>query len=309
MTNNCLSQNSPSICDYEGSAYRTDFWEGQGREYEDLVERIALRKLLPPRGSSLLDIGAGFGRLVDLYAGYDKVILLDYSTSLLGEARRRLGDDSRYRYVAANFYHLPLASGLIETSVMVRVLHHAQDAPAVLNEIGRVVQARGCLVLEYANKRHLKAVLRYLLRRQDWNPFDRRPVEFVDLNFDFHPGFVGRHLTEAGFVIRHERAVSVFRIPWLKRAVPPRFLAALDGLLQRPLASLKLTPSIFLRAHRDESAALAQDSFFRCPACHSTKLIEGDGELACQNCARRWPIVEGIYDFRWPRQTGVESDA
>ena len=29
------------ICNYEGSAYRTEFW-GQGRDYEDAVERAAL---------------------------------------------------------------------------------------------------------------------------------------------------------------------------------------------------------------------------------------------------------------------------
>jgi hypothetical protein len=27
----------PPICDYEGSNYRTDFWEGRGRAYEYFV--------------------------------------------------------------------------------------------------------------------------------------------------------------------------------------------------------------------------------------------------------------------------------
>ena len=40
----------PPICDYEGSNYRTEFWEGKGRNYEDQVERIALRRLLPKHG-------------------------------------------------------------------------------------------------------------------------------------------------------------------------------------------------------------------------------------------------------------------
>jgi hypothetical protein len=39
---------SPPVCDYEGSDYRTRFWEGQGRDYEDQAERIALRRLMPP---------------------------------------------------------------------------------------------------------------------------------------------------------------------------------------------------------------------------------------------------------------------
>jgi ubiquinone/menaquinone biosynthesis C-methylase UbiE len=268
-----------------------------------LVERIALRGLLPPTGRRLLDIGAGFGRLTELYAGYDEVVLLDYSTTLLQQARKQLGDDSRFWYIAANFYHMPFLDGLIETAVMVRVLHHAHDAPAVLGEIARVVRAEGHLVLEYANKRHIKAILGYLLRRQVWNPFDRQPIEFVALNFDFHPAFVRQHLTASGFAIQQERAVSAFRLPALKQTVPPRLLAALDGLLQRPLAPLKPTPSVFLHARRDASAAVAPvDGFFRCPACHSADLSAGSGELVCQSCTHRWPIVDGIYDFRWPRE-------
>ena len=51
------------VCDYEGSDYRTRFWENQGREYEDGAERVALRRLMPPSGENLIDIGAGFGRL------------------------------------------------------------------------------------------------------------------------------------------------------------------------------------------------------------------------------------------------------
>jgi cyclopropane fatty-acyl-phospholipid synthase-like methyltransferase len=69
------------VCDYEDSTYRTDFWEGQDREYEDLAERIALRRLLPPTGRRLIDIGGGFGRLAEFYAGYEQVVLLDYSGS------------------------------------------------------------------------------------------------------------------------------------------------------------------------------------------------------------------------------------
>jgi hypothetical protein len=188
---------------------------------------------------------------------------------------------------------------------MVRVLHHAQDVPAVLGEIARVVRAQGHFILEYANKRHVKAMLRYLLRRQEWSPFDRQPVEFVALNFDFHPAYVRQHLMRAGFAIQRERAVSVFRLPLLKRTVPPRVLAALDGLLQRPLAPFKPTPSIFLCAGRDGSAPVAPaDAFFRCPACRSADLGEGDGALICQGCARRWPVVDGVYDFRWPRENG-----
>ena len=41
-------------CDYEGSDYRSAFWGGGKREYEDAAERIAIRRLLPPTGERLV---------------------------------------------------------------------------------------------------------------------------------------------------------------------------------------------------------------------------------------------------------------
>ena len=104
-----LLNSDHAICDYEGTSYRARFWAGQGREYEDLAERIALRKLLPAQGRRIMEIGAGFGRLADLYAGYDQVILLDYAKSGLREAQERLGRSDRFLYVAADLYHFPLS--------------------------------------------------------------------------------------------------------------------------------------------------------------------------------------------------------
>ena len=89
------------IIDYEASTYRTDFWQGQGREYEDAVERVAIQAMLPPTGERVVDIGAGFGRLADLYSGYREVVLVDYSQSQLEYARQQLGD-ARFTYVAAD---------------------------------------------------------------------------------------------------------------------------------------------------------------------------------------------------------------
>jgi SAM-dependent methyltransferase len=289
------------ICDYEGSLYRTDFWEGQGREYEDLAERIALRKLLPPAGARLLDIGAGFGRLVDLYDGYRQVVLLDYSKSMLRQAQDRLGRDGKYLYVAADLYGMPFVDALFDTTVTVRVLHHVQNIPATFQEIHRVLKREGVYVLEYANKRHLKAVLRYLLGHQSWSPFAPEPYEFVGLNYDFHPAWMQARLREAGFAIGRELAVSSFRLPLVKRLIPPRPLAALDGLLQGPTAPLKLAPSVFVRATAEKGDAQAEArGFFRCPGCHGTDLFEIEEVLACQGCGRGWAIDDGIYDFKEP---------
>ena len=120
------------VIDYEGSGYRQDFWEGQGREYEDAVERIALRRLLPPRGGRIAEIGAGFGRLADLYLGYEQIVLFDYSRTMLSDAVRRWGADERFVFVAGNLYQMPLADQSLDALVMVRVMHHLADVPAAL---------------------------------------------------------------------------------------------------------------------------------------------------------------------------------
>jgi SAM-dependent methyltransferase len=296
----------PQICDYEGSTYRTDFWEGQGREYEDLAERIALRKLLSPDGDLLMEIGAGFGRLADLYDNHKKVVLLDYSKSMLHQAQERLERDERYIYVAANLYNLPFVDNLFSTTVTVRVLHHVQGIPAAFCEIQRVLIPAGHYILEYANKRHLKAILRYVLRRQQWNPFALEPVEFVKLNYDFHPAWMEARLRETGFAIEKQLTVSHFRHPLVKRLVSPGLLAAVDGSLQWTASLWKLSPSIFVRARAEKEYPPAEpQGFFRCPACHSPQLVEMDQALDCPNCNQKWPIDDGVYDFKCNQGVGV----
>ncbi|MCD6290329.1 MAG: methyltransferase domain-containing protein [Anaerolineae bacterium] len=287
-----------ALCDYEGSHYRTDFWEGQGREFEDKAERIALRHLLPPYGMRLVEIGAGFGRLADMYSPFDEIVLLDYSFSLLQEARERLGNEN-ITYVAANIYQMPLSTGAVDTAVMVRVAHHLADIPSALGEISRILCNGGTLVMEYANKRHIKAILRYLLGRQRWSPFSPEPYEFVTLNFDFHPSWMTRQLLTAGFHIETERAVSHLRMGLLKRHVPADLLARMDGWLQQPGSVLKLSPSIFVRARRPGKLppSLNKD-IFRCPICGTEPLAATPDGVACPNCNRVWPLRDGIYDFK-----------
>jgi SAM-dependent methyltransferase len=289
----------PPVLDYGESTYEQDFWQGQGRDYEDAVDRHALRCLLPPTGGRLADVGAGFGRLASLYQGYEEPILLDYSPFLLRDARARLAPHPPLT-VAATFYDIPFADGACDTVVMVRVLHHAADVPRVLRELRRVLRPGGTLVLEHANKRHLKAMLRYALRRGP-NPFSLEPEEFARLNYNFHPAYVRHELAAAGFAVEAEHAVSHFRLPLLKRLLPLGLLAALDGLLQRPLAPLRLSPSVFLRCRAVGTAGQppAGRPLFRCLHCHASTLDEADpSRLLCVRCGSEWPISGGIYHCR-----------
>ncbi|HEY5903626.1 MAG TPA: class I SAM-dependent methyltransferase, partial [Anaerolineales bacterium] len=83
------------ICSYEGSDYQTSFWERGGRAYEDRAEAAALARLLPPDGDLMLEVGAGAGRNTPRYAGFQRIVLLDYSRTQLEQARDRLGSARR----------------------------------------------------------------------------------------------------------------------------------------------------------------------------------------------------------------------
>lgn len=288
------------ICDYEGSAYRDDFWIGQGREYEDLAERIALSRLLPPRGRRLLEIGAGFGRLADLYSGYDEIVLLDYSRSLLQQARARWEPDPRFTFIAADLYDLPFFAQQFDAVVMIRVIHHLVDVPAAMRQAANVLAGHGDFVLEFANKRNIKAMARYAFGRQAWSPFDPEPYEFVDLNFDFHPSWMYRQLSEAGLRVDSARTLSHFRMATLKRLVPPRWLAFLDGCVQPTGAIWKLSPSVMVRARHHTPPRPAQRPLLRCLACGDGELEISSDFLECAACRRRWPVREGIYNLRSP---------
>ncbi|MBN1486737.1 MAG: class I SAM-dependent methyltransferase [Anaerolineae bacterium] len=294
----------PPVCSYEGSRYSTEFWN-PGRAYEDGAERVAMRALLPPQGRRLVEIGAGFGRLADLYTGYDTVVLFDYASTQLEQAVGRLGEygpngKPHYVYVQADFYRQPFVTGLFDTVTMVRTLHHAVDAPAVLRGISRILGPQGAFILEFANKHNLKALLRYLLRRQSWSPFTSKPVEFAALNFDFHPRWMWRQLEAAGLRRDAIRTVSHFRIGWLKRLMATSLLVQLDSWVQPTGMLWQWSPSVFVRSYAGAGRqAAAEGEFFRCPECGAPLGSPSQTEFVC-SCGMRWKRQGLIYNFRDP---------
>lgn len=285
---------SPLI-DYEGSRYAEDFWPE--REYEDAAERIALAKLLPLHGEVLVDVGAGHGRLAGLYGGYRRVVLLDPARSVLEKAATVWGSDPRFVFARSSASPLPLARSSCDTIVTIRVLHHIPQLAPAFAEIHRVLRPGGAFVLEYANKRNLKEILRAAIGRSERAPFSLEPAEALPKHFTFHPRHVAATLKSSRFAVDRQLAVSAFRTPLLKKWVPPSLLARLDGSLQEVGAILKLTPSVFVRAIAEKpSAARSEGGIFACPD-DATPLLEQGAGLRCPQCGRGWESKGGIYDF------------
>ena len=160
----------------------------------------------------------------------------------------------------------------------------------------------GGFILEYANKRNLKAMLRHVIGRNGWSPYAREAVEFVELNFNFHPASMRAQTHAAGFDLRGQIPVSWFRLGILKRAMPIGLLAALDALVSK--TGLAYSPSVFMDLRRVGDTALAAEesddplAFLRCPRTGSRLRKNGDA-LVSEN-GLRWRINDGVYDFRAP---------
>jgi ubiquinone/menaquinone biosynthesis C-methylase UbiE len=296
----------PPVCNYEGSDYQISFWDKGGREYEDRTEAIAIRRLLPTGGRLLLELGAGAGRNTPRYLGFDHIVLLDYSRTQLEQAQARLGTSDKYIYVAADAYRLPFVDGAFDATTMIRVLHHMADAPRALTQVRNALASGGTFILEFANKQNLKAIFRYLLGRQKWSPFTQEPVEFVKLNFDFHPKAVRTWLEELGFTIERTLTLSHFRVGILKRLLPTGILVFFDSLLQWTGAWWQWTPSVFVKAVLEKQAKGSPKressilKLFKCPDCGMSPLRNESVYLECPVCKKHWAVKDGIYDFREP---------
>jgi hypothetical protein len=173
--------------------------------------------------------------------------------------------------------------------------------PALFAQLARIARPGAAYVLEFASKHNLKAMLRYWTGQQKWSPFSREPVEFVELNFDFHPQWIREKLAAAGFAPGQMLTVSHYRIPVLKKIVPTSALVAMDSAVQRTGAWWQVTPCVFVLnvgAQMGKTAVAGQ--FFACPQCLAPLGDVVDEALTCPGCGLRWPVKDGLYDFKEP---------
>lgn len=231
-------------------SYRDVFW--RDRTYEDRCDRLALRQMLPGSGRHLLDLGAGFGRLIDEYGSFERVTLIDASPVMLDAARDRAGEDKRFAFVLAPADRLPIPDDSVDVVVAIRLLVHVEDPGPVFREIARVLRPGGRCIIEFANRRHLLSLLRHAAGRQAWSPRGAGAQQYLPGHFAHQPATVRRQLHDAGLQPVAIRAVSMFRSAWLKKLFGPLRLAALDEWLQVSLGRLVLSPSVFVASVRSE---------------------------------------------------------
>jgi ubiquinone/menaquinone biosynthesis C-methylase UbiE len=234
-----------------------------GREYEHKSEGLALKKLLSKvhKIHTIMEIGVGFGRLTPSYSfRAKKVILSDPSSRLLKIARESF-TSQKYKFVHSTLENLPLRikKSSLDTIVIVRVLHHIQNLDKAFFVFNRLLKKGGYLLLEFPNKRNLKAVIRHFIKgdhsflmdteRRDLR--SRQNIKKHSLPFyNYHPENIKSLLAKHNFEIRDVYSVSNARSTFLKRVLPIDLLLYIEKVLQKPLGYIYFGPSIFILAQK-----------------------------------------------------------
>lgn len=249
------------VAPYDSFDYLS-YW--QGRDYEHKSENVAIKFLLGKIShiEKVLEVGAGFGRLVPAYAyRAKKVILSDPSAKILNLARKNLKDQKKVEFIQSALDNLPnkFKKRSFDLIIMVRVLHHIRNTRKAFGIIASLVKNNGYFVLELPNKNHIKANLTEIIRGNfsylyDRNPIDIRGIKSVKAKtipfFNYHPEQVEEDLRSAGFEIVDKLSVSNIRSPFLKKYVSVETLLAFEKLLQKPLGFCNFGPSIFILAKK-----------------------------------------------------------
>ncbi|OGM75779.1 hypothetical protein A2382_00130 [Candidatus Woesebacteria bacterium RIFOXYB1_FULL_38_16] len=238
------------------------YWKN--RSYEHESEVLVLKEFLSriPVIDKIIDIGCGFGRLTPSYIHRGKKILLtDASASLLALAREKYQSYRKVNCLQTKIEHLPkkLHSRKFSLALMIRVMHHIEDPDQAIKNIGLILEPRGYLILEFANKLHSKAVFKNICRGNLTFPYDIFPSDKRSLKnikdqsipfLNFHPGKIIEILKNNNFEILELRSVSNVRNNFLKENLPIEFLLWIEKIFQRPLAKIFFGPSIFVLARK-----------------------------------------------------------
>jgi ubiquinone/menaquinone biosynthesis C-methylase UbiE len=129
----------------------------EARRIESLFDLAA-----PRGGDRVLEVGCGAGHVLARFDGHERVGL-DLSETMLGRARKRLGENVRLLRGSAE--QLPFETGSFAVVLCTEVLEHTQHPAVVIRELMRVAAPAGRVVVSIPNEGNIdraKRVLRAL---------------------------------------------------------------------------------------------------------------------------------------------------
>lgn len=238
------------------------YWKG--REYEHKSEFLAIRSLISKISNigKVIEIGAGYGRLLPSYLyRAKKVLLTDPSAKLISKADKRYSKHKNVEVLQSKLENLGDRRdlGRFDLCLMVRVLHHIEDIDKAFEIISDLLTKRGYFILEFPNKGHAKASIRHMISGDLTFPINIFPIDIRSKKsikmgtlpfINYHPYQIIEKLKEYNFDIIEIRSVSNIRSSFLKRLFPINTLIDLERLLQIPFAKINFGPSIFVLARK-----------------------------------------------------------
>lgn len=238
------------------------YWKG--REYEHKSEVLAIARFLQriPEINKVLEVGAGFGRLLTSYKfRAKKVVLSDPSAKLISKAVKKYKKLKNLEFIQSSLQNLENKKGLgyFDLVLMVRVLHHIEDIDEAFKIINSLLKNRGYFILEFPNKNNLKASIRNILKGNITYPISIFPVDIRSkynvrkgtLPFiNYNPDQILEKLKDNDFEIIEIRSVSNIRSTFLKKFIPLHTLVDIEKILQLPFAKICFGPSFFVLARK-----------------------------------------------------------
>lgn len=238
------------------------FWEC--RSYEHKAEVIAIKFFLSKIKTinTILEVGSGFGRHIPSFAfRAQKLIISDPSAKLLKIARKNNRRGKNIKFLQSSLLNLPshIRAGTADLIIMIRVIHHLDNLEVSFATLNKLIKKRGYLILEFPNKRNLKAIFKEFFLGNFTFPIDifpkdlrsSRSIKKNDLPFfNFHPEKINEILSDCGFKIIEKRSVSNLRYSPFKKLLSTEILLSLERILQKPLSLISFGPSIFILAQK-----------------------------------------------------------
>ncbi|MBV9714840.1 MAG: methyltransferase domain-containing protein [Solirubrobacterales bacterium] len=119
-------------------------------EMTDAHKRASIQALALQSGQAAIDVGCGLGddarRLADIAGPGGRVVGVDLSADLLGEARRRHQGAESLEFRDGDARALPFADGSFDGARSERVLQHIEGPAVAVRELARVVGRGGRVV-------------------------------------------------------------------------------------------------------------------------------------------------------------------
>lgn len=303
------------IANYDSLNYDySQYWKN--REYENSSEKIALEALLKnEKGKWFIDIGGSYGRVTPIYyKKYKNCIILDYSLKTLQSNYKHITTNfPNVTLIAANAYHLPFKECTFDGGLMVRVLHHIEKPEEYFYEIHRILRKNSLYIQEYANKKHIKAVIKNIITF-NFSIFNKQPYQQPNKEnyegarkdsyvpfLNYHPKWIKETLEKVGFKVKKTRGCSFFRVRFVKKLIPSNILLSLENVAQKMLSWSNISPSLFVKSTVNgpncDVINMKLDEMLCCPICKVDLNIKKNC-AKCTKCERTFLKKKNIWDFR-----------